>query len=90
MQILIINDFAHVNGGATQVALNSALGLAEQVDKVILFAAVKPIMPELHQSGIPVICTGQQEIAKDSNRLRAVRKNTENRKVYKNHNGDMK
>ena len=69
--IVIINDFAYINGGAGQVALSSALGLAEHGYDVIVFAAVGPVMPELVNAGIKVIVTGQYEILKDPNRLRA-------------------
>src|SRR5574341_939982 len=71
VNILIINDFAHVNGGASQIALSSAIGLAQNGYRVTVFAAVKPIMPELSKNGIEVICTEQNDILKDSNRFRA-------------------
>jgi len=70
--ILIVNDFAHVNGGAGQVALSSAIGLVTQGYKVIVLSAVGPIMPELISSNVKVIVTGHYEIIKDPNRLRAV------------------
>lgn len=72
MQLIILNDFAYVNGGASKVALDSALGLANKIDKVVFFSAVKPVMPELYQKGVQVICIEQEEIAKDPQRLRAI------------------
>ncbi|KHD08600.1 hypothetical protein PN36_02705 [Candidatus Thiomargarita nelsonii] len=72
MQVIILNDFAYVNGGASKVALDSALGLVGKVDKVVLFSAVEPVMHELYQKGVQLVCTGQKEIAKDPNRLRAM------------------
>lgn len=69
--IIVINDFAYINGGAGQVALSSAMGLAEQGYEVIVFSAVEPVMPELLRSGVRVVVTRQQEIVKDTNRLRA-------------------
>ena len=70
--IVIVNDFAHINGGAGQVALTSAIGLAEQGYDVIVLSAVGPVMPALAHAGVKVVVTGQYEILKDSNRLRAI------------------
>lgn len=70
--VVIVNDFAYVNGGAGQVALSSALGLAQRGRDVTVFSAVGPAMASLSGSNIRLICTGQQEIARDSNRMRAV------------------
>ena len=71
--IVIVNDFAHVNGGAAQVALESAKALAGRGLRVILFTAVEPIDESLAESGVEVICIGQQEIARDPDRIRAFR-----------------
>lgn len=71
--IVIINDFAYINGGAGQVALTSAIGLARNGYQVILIAAVGPVMPELLLAGVRVELTDQYEIANDPNRLRAIR-----------------
>lgn len=81
--IVVINDFAHINGGAGKVALMSAIRLAEQGYQVILFAAVEPIMPELVAAGVRVVVTGQYEILKDPNRLRAAAQGIWNRKAQK-------
>jgi len=69
--IIVANDFAHINGGAAQIALSSTLALAERGHKVILFSAVPPIFPRLKHSNLDVICLNQYEIAKDPNRIRA-------------------
>ena len=69
--IIIVNDFAYINGGAAKVAIESALGLAKQGYNVIFFAAVGPIDRRLENRGIKVICLGQKDILADTNRLRA-------------------
>lgn len=69
--IIIVNDFAHINGGVGQVALTSAVKLAESGHRVIVFSAVGPVMPALVCAGVHVIVTGQHEILLDPNRLRA-------------------
>lgn len=71
MRIVILNDFAHVNGGAASVAIASAVGLARRGHDVIFFSAVAPIDPELEKAGVCVICTKQYEILKDPRRIRA-------------------
>ena len=69
--VVILNDFAHVNGGAGQVALSSARGLAERGMEVTVFSAVGPAMANLSAKRIRLECTGQQEIARDNSRIRA-------------------
>lgn len=69
--LVIVNDFAHVNGGTAMVALSSAIALAKRGYPVTVFAAVGSVMPELKQEGVDVVCLGRREIAADPSRLRA-------------------
>jgi len=71
LDILLLNDFAHVNGGAAQVAISEATGLAERGHRVSFLAAVGPVVSELRASGVQVILTEQFDIKSDPNRLRA-------------------
>jgi len=71
LTILIVNDFAHVNGGAAEVALSSAAGLARRGHKVSLVAAVAPIASDLRDSSVQVVLTDQYDIKSDPRRLRA-------------------
>lgn len=70
LTIVIVNDFAHVQGGASQVALRSAQALADRGHSVHLVTAVGPVSPEFSPN-VTVWSTQQQEIATDSSRLRA-------------------
>lgn len=70
--VVIINDFAHVEGGASQVALSSAIGLAGRNISVKLLTGVSPIDPELKRHGVEVYCCDQRAILEDPNRTRAV------------------
>lgn len=72
LTVLVVNDFAHVNGGAARVAISGALALTARGHRVVFFAAVPPIDDELQASGAELVITGQQEIARDPMRLRAV------------------
>lgn len=69
--IVVVNDFAYVNGGSAQVALASAKALAARGYHVVLFAAVGPVARDLHQPNLSTICLGQHEIVRDPNRARA-------------------
>jgi len=69
--IVVVNDFAYVNGGSAQVALASAKALAAKGYKVILFAAVGPASTDLQRPNLSAICLGQHEIVEDPNRTRA-------------------
>jgi glycosyltransferase involved in cell wall biosynthesis len=70
--VIVVNDFAHVEGGASQVAIASAIGLANQGHEVTYLSAVGPVDPELRESPVRVIITGQHAIATDPSRMRAV------------------
>lgn len=70
--ILILNDFGHINGGAAQVAITSALGLAARGYRVFYFCAVPPIDPQLlAHPNIQVVSTDQSDILHNPNRMEA-------------------
>jgi len=70
--IVILNDFAHERGGADQVAVNSALGLAAAGLRVIFLAAVGPVDPRLlGQPGLRCLCLGGHDLLGQPSRLRA-------------------
>jgi glycosyltransferase involved in cell wall biosynthesis len=70
--VVVLSDAAHVNGGGAQVGLSSALALADEGVRVIVFSAVGPISPELtaHEN-VRVCCLDQRDILRDPNRMRA-------------------
>jgi len=72
MNVVVVNDYAQVNGGASQVALASAGALAHRGHEVTVFTAVGATaeLPD-HPGRARLICTGQHEIARDPNRMRA-------------------
>lgn len=73
MTIIMVNDFAFVNGGAAQVAIATARVLAKKGHRVVFFAAVGPIGEELKDvENLSVVCLNQKDILRDPNRLRAV------------------
>lgn len=72
MNIVVVSDFAHVNGGNAAVALGSAVGLAARGHAVTLFAGAGPVDNRIKASSIDVVCTDQYSIADDPRRLRAM------------------
>ena len=74
MDILILNDFGHINGGAAQVAIADAIALAQAGHAVTYLCAVGPVAAKLPAAGVRVICLEQQEIALDSDRFGAARR----------------
>lgn len=84
--IIIVNDFAFINGGAAKVAIESAIGLAGLGYHVTFFAAVGPIDDRLEQAGIRVVCLGQRDILSDPNRIRAIFQGLWNEKIRRSFN----
>ncbi len=79
-EVIILNDFGALNGGASVVALNSARELAARGHRVTLFTAVAPVDPSLvNVPNLTVTCLGQEEIVNDPNRLRALTQGAWNR-----------
>lgn len=72
MDVVVLNDFAETNGGAAWVALSSAVALANRGHRVTVFSAVAPASDSIALQNVRVVVTGQQEIAADPNRWRAV------------------
>lgn len=62
MNVIIVYDFAYINGGAAGVAIAEALALAEENYHVTYFSAVGPVDPRFEQSKVEVICLNQQEL----------------------------
>ena len=58
MNVIIVNDYANVNGGAARVAILSAQALAAKGVKVHFFAGAGPVSSELE--GIEVTCLKQK------------------------------
>ncbi len=61
MRVIIVSDYAAINGGQAKVAIESALGLAGRGHRVDYFSAVGPVDPRLEAAGIAVECLGQND-----------------------------
>jgi len=70
VEIVILNDHAMLNGGPPPLPC-VARGLASRSIRVTLVTCIGPVAPRtLSMPNLEVVCLGQQEIAKDSNRVR--------------------
>jgi len=83
LNIIIVNDFSYIEGGASKVAIKSAIELKKAGYNVVFFSAVKPISTELINNNIKVLSTEQFDIAKDKNRVRAFFQGIWNNKAEK-------
>lgn len=73
MKTIIVNDYAYINGGASQIAIKTAKMLAQKKIETCLFTGVGPISEELlNVSHLRVVCLNQSDILSDKNRCRAV------------------
>ena len=69
MTVVVINDFGYVDGGASQVAIATALTAKKMGQEVIYFTAVDPIDSRLLDTGIRVISTHQLEVLHYKNKI---------------------
>ncbi len=73
LKILILSDYTFVKGGAEQVAIASAIGLAKKNHEVIFFSAVGPVSEELSSADLKeVICLDQSDILDNPSRIKAM------------------
>ena len=71
MNVVIVNDNAHVNGGAAKLAIMEAAGLAERGHRVIFVCAIRPVDPLLLQWDIEIVCSEQFDLFANPNPLQA-------------------
>lgn len=66
--VVIVNDFNYVQGGASKVAIDTARLLKEEIQNVYFFSAVSKKDEEIF--GIKYISTNQNEALKEKNRIK--------------------
>lgn len=71
MNVIIVNDYASVQGGAAQVAVNSARGLAEKGMLVCFIFASGNVADELYHPNITLVNLEQFDLLGDPSRVRA-------------------
>lgn len=78
---VIINDYGYVDGGASRIALQTAIGLAARGVKVYFFCAVPPVSGELQKDSIEIICLEQKDSLHCESKLRGFRQGIYNKKA---------
>lgn len=80
--IIIVNDFGHINGGAGKVAYMEAFALSQKGYNVIWFCATTPDMSLFEKYNIKVICTNQYDIVSNPSRIKAIIQGCWNSKAF--------
>ncbi len=60
--VVVLNDFCHVQGGASRVAIDEAVALRSAGLDVSFIGAVGPVDPELEAAGINTVCLRQPQL----------------------------
>ena len=61
-RVIVLNDFCHVQGGASKVAIDEAVALAEAGVDVTFLGAVGPICEALRDAPLRVVCLDQPQL----------------------------
>ncbi|MBC7799190.1 MAG: glycosyltransferase [Gemmatimonadaceae bacterium] len=62
LTVLVLNDFCHVQGGASKVAIDEAVALAQSGARVIFVGAVGPVCDALAAAPLETVCLNQPEL----------------------------
>lgn len=81
--VVIINDYASVNGGSAKIAIETALNLKKRGINVFFFAAVAPIDERLLKSKVKTVCLGTNDLLHERNKIKALVSNIWNEKAKK-------
>jgi glycosyltransferase involved in cell wall biosynthesis len=74
MTVILVNDYARINGGSAKVAFSSARGLAGRGHRVVLIAGQGPVDPSLADApGIEVHCLHRTPFQEDFRNLKVLR-----------------
>lgn len=78
-RVILVSDFANVNGGQAKVAIDSARLLAEDGVSVTFFAATGTPDPALEHANIRLVHLGQYDILSNPSRTKAMARGIWNR-----------
>jgi glycosyltransferase involved in cell wall biosynthesis len=62
-KVIVLNDFCHVQGGASKVAIDEAVALSASGVDVTFLGAVGPVCDALRDAHLQVVCLDQPELA---------------------------
>lgn len=79
--VIIVNDFDYINGGAAKVAIDWARILKEEGHNIVFFSAVHQEQDKV--DGIRYVCTNQAECLRDPSKLKGALRGLYNKKAYR-------
>jgi len=82
LTVVVCNDYCHVQGGASKVAIDEAVALAEAGARVIFLGAVGPVCEALSHERIEVVCLAQPELLNAMRHPMALLQSMLNRPAY--------
>lgn len=62
LTVVVVNDYCHINGGASKIAVDEAVSLAHAGARVIFLGATGPVCEALASAPVEVICLEQPEL----------------------------
>jgi glycosyltransferase involved in cell wall biosynthesis len=63
LEVIVVNDFCYVQGGASRVAIDEAVGLAGAGVKVTFVGGVGPVCEELNTASVTVVNLNEGELS---------------------------
>ena len=81
--VVVLNDFCHVQGGASRVAVDEAVALQGLGLNVTFVGAVGPVCAELLEAGLRTVCLNQPELADVSRHPRVLPQTLWNHAAYR-------
>ena len=71
MRVIVLNDYGHVSGGASQVAISSLNALAMAGLDVVFVSSVGPVDPAINRDNVDVILLGFHDLLGNPSTLQA-------------------
>jgi glycosyltransferase involved in cell wall biosynthesis len=83
MSVVVLNSYCHPQGGASRVAVDSAVGLARAGLHVTFIGAVGPICQELQDAPLNTVCLSQRDLANSDGKISVVMQGLWNIAAYR-------
>lgn len=81
--VIIVCDHMHIAGGASKIAIQTAISLKSSGLNVVYFGAMLPIDDGLINAGVITVCTEQNDITHQKSRTKAFFQGINNKKARK-------
>ena len=81
--IVVIEDYGSIVGGAERVAIETAVALKQEGFRVIFFCAVAPIANVMVDNQVEIVCLNQNALVQEKNRIKGVLRGINNKQAKK-------